>query len=98
MKSSFRISIAAVGLVACILLSAAAAPAAERIAPIDYIVEDSNAFAGQNEFFEEIETAEIQNDFEILEVKDEALKPTEVKKKPAASTRSGSFWTATASP
>ncbi len=86
MKSSFRISIAAVGLVACILLSAASAPAAEKMAPIDYIVEDSNALSGQNEFFEEIETAEIENDFEILEVKDEALKPTDVKKKPTAST------------
>ena len=85
MKSSFRISIAAVGLIASILLSAASAPAAEKLAPIDYVVEDSNALAGQNEFFEEIETAEIENDFEILEVNDEALKPTEVKKKPTES-------------
>lgn len=98
MKSSFRISIAAVGLVACILLSAAAAPAAEKLAPIDYIVEDSNALSGQNEFFEEIETAEIQNDFEILEVNDETLKPTEAKKKPIVSTVTPSSSTSSSKP
>ena len=98
MKSSFRISIAAVGLVACILLSAAAAPAAEKLAPIDYIVEDSDALSGQNEFFEEIETAEIQNDFEILEVKDQALKPSEVKEKPMVSTQTQSTSNSSAKP
>ncbi len=87
MKSSFKISIAAIGLVASVLFSAAVSPAAAKVAPIDYIVEDTNALMGQNEFFEEIETIEINNDFEILEIKDEAIRPTEVKKKPAVSSQ-----------
>ena len=86
MKSSFRISIAAIGLVASVLLSAAAAPASGKIASIDYIVEESDALSGQNEFFEDIDIVEIQNDFEILELKDESIHPTETKKKPNEST------------
>lgn len=87
MKSSFKISIAAIGLVASVLFSAAASPAAAKVAPIDFIVEETNTTLGQNEFFEEIESIEINNDFEILEIKDEAIRPTEVKKKPAVSSQ-----------
>ncbi len=88
MKSSFKISVSVIGLVTCLLLSATVSPAAKKIAPIDYIVEESGALSGQNEFFEEIRFAEINNDFEILEVKDESILPTEVKKKPVVSIES----------
>lgn len=87
MKSSFKISIVAIGLVASVLFSAAASPAAAKVAPIDFIVEETNTTLGQNEFFEEIESIEINNDFEILEIEDEAIRPTEVKKKPAVSSQ-----------
>ena len=90
MKSSFKISIAAIGLVASVLLSAAVSPAAQKVASIDYIVEETDAPLGQNEFFEEIETIEINNDYELLEIKDEAIRPTEVKKKPTSSQASSS--------
>ncbi len=91
MKSSLKISTAAIGLVASVLLSAAAGTAADKISAVDYIVEDTMTMAGQNEFFEQmepenIEEIEIGNDFEILEVENDAsLKPPANPKKPESS-------------
>ena len=92
MKSSLKISTAAIGLVASVLLSAAASSAADKISAVDYIVEDTMTMAGQNEFFEQmepenIEEIEIGNDFEILEIENDAsLKPPANPKKPEVST------------
>lgn len=99
MKSSFRISVAAIGLVASVLLSAAVAPAAEKIAPIDYIVEDSQHLSGQTEFFEQIETVEIGNDFELLEVAedDKELRPSVSKKKETETSQAASVQQASSS-
>ncbi|MBQ8338360.1 MAG: SpoIID/LytB domain-containing protein [Oscillospiraceae bacterium] len=90
MKSSLKISTAAIGLVASVLLSAAASSAADKISAVDYIVEDTMTMAGQNEFFEQmdpenIEEIEIGNHFEILEVDDATLKPPVNPKKPEQS-------------
>ncbi len=91
MKSSLKISTAAIGLVASVLLSAAASSAADKISAVDYIVEDTMTMAGQNEFFEQmepenIEEIEIGNDFEILEIENDAsLKPPANPKKPEQS-------------
>lgn len=91
MKSSLKISTAAIGLVASVLLSAAASSAADKISAVDYVVEDTMTMAGQNEFFEQmepenIEEIEIGNHFEILEVDDATLKPPANPKKPEVST------------
>ena len=91
MKSSLKISIASIGLVASVLLSAAASTAADKISAVDYIVEDTMTMDGQNEFFEQmepenIEEIEIGNDFEILEIKDDStLRPPANIKKPESS-------------
>ena len=91
MKSSLKISIASIGLVASVLLSAAASTAADKISAVDYIVEDTMTMGGQNEFFEQmepenIEEIEIGNDFEILEIKDDStLRPPANVKKPESS-------------
>lgn len=87
MKSSIKISIASLGLVCSVLVSAAAASAADKIAVVDEIVnysqQDITIMAGQNEFFEQIETEsyeenEIQNDFEIVGTQDDKeLRPTD---------------------
>ena len=60
MKSSLKISIASIGLVASVLLSAAASTAADKISAVDYIVEDTMTMAGQNEFFEQMEPENIE--------------------------------------
>lgn len=92
MKSSLKISTAAIGLVASVLLSAAASTAADKISAVDYIVEDTMTMAGQNDFFEQmepenVEEIEIGNDFEILEIENDAsLKPPANPKKPEVST------------
>jgi len=99
MKSSLKVSVAALGLVASVLVSAAAASAADKVAAVDdivdYSVEDAIIMAGQNEFFEQIETEsydenEINNDFEIIEVEsDEELRPTDTpQSKPSSSSSS----------
>lgn len=90
MKSSLRISVAAIGLVSSVLISAAAAPAAKKIAPIDYIVDEGTEVVVNNEevmndsYFGET-NAEINNEFVVLDVNDEELKPTVVEKKPVSS-------------
>ncbi|MBE6788318.1 MAG: SpoIID/LytB domain-containing protein [Ruminococcaceae bacterium] len=93
MKSSLKISVTALGLISAVLISAAASTAADKIAAVDYIVEETPVMAGQNEFFEELETdgfngVTVLNDFEILEIEDEALRPTDNPQKPQSSTSS----------
>ena len=87
MKSSLKISVSAIGLISAVLMSAAASSAADKIAPVDYLVdspvdyliEDEQTMAGQTDFLEEIinETAgeeadeELENGFEFLEASDD---------------------------
>ncbi len=103
MKSSFKISTAAIGLVASVLLSAAAGAAADKISAVDYIVEDTMTMAGQNDFFEQIEPEnineiEIGNDFEILEIEnDTTLYPPANPKKSEISSSSSSSSTKSSS-
>lgn len=90
MKSNLRISVAAIGLLSSVLISAAAAPAAKKIAPIDYIVDEGveDAIVNEqitNEIFYGETNAEINNEFVVFEVNDEELKPTQVEKKPVVS-------------
>lgn len=82
MKSSLRITLAAIGLISSILISAAASPAASKLASVDYIVDNSSV---SSEFIAEIEiekTDDIQNGYEILKIEDEKIKPTKFEKKP----------------
>lgn len=82
MKSSLKIVLSAISLVSTILVSAAAAPAASKVSTVDFFVEDEDVMANTEEFFEEIEIAQIGNDYALYEVKDETLKPTKFKEKP----------------
>lgn len=93
MKSSLKISVTALGLVSAVLISAAASSAADKIAAVDYIVEETLAMAGQNEFFEQIEAdeiddIEISNDYKILEIEnDESLRPNAEAQNQASSSK-----------
>ena len=108
MKSSIKISIASLGLVCSVLVSAAAASAADKIAVVDDIVDYSQqdiiVMAGQNVFFEQIETEsyednEIGNDFEIIGTQgDNELRPTDSpQSKPSSSSEGSSSSKPTAS-
>lgn len=82
MKSSLKITLSVIALLSTILVSAAASPAASKVAILDYVVEDTYGAADTEQNFEEIEIIDISNDFEMMQVKDEILKPTKVVEKP----------------
>lgn len=89
MKSSLKVTVAAIGLVSSILISAAAAPATAKIGSIGYIVEKEH-MAQKEEETELIEIEDVENTYEIIEVKNEDVKPTKVESKPVSSAQSSS--------
>lgn len=90
MKSNLKIALSVISLLSMILVSAAAAPAASKVATLDYVVDDTFAAGEIEQTFEEIETIQINNDFEMMQVKDEALKPTVIITSPSKDSDGGS--------
>lgn len=89
MKSSLKVTVAAIGLVSSILISAVAAPATAKIGSIGYIAEKEH-MAQKEEETELIEIEDVENTYEIIEVKNEDVKPTKVESKPVSSAQSSS--------
>ena len=90
MKSNLKIALSVISLLSMILVSAAASPAASKVATLDYVVDDTFAAGEIEQTFEEIETIQINNDFEMMQVKDEALKPTVIITQPSKDSGSSS--------
>lgn len=84
MKSSLKVTVAAIGLVSSILISAAAAPATAKISEVGYIAEKEH-MAQNQEQTQLIEIENVENTYEIIEVNNETVKPTKFESKPVSS-------------
>ncbi len=91
MKSRLKVTVAAIGLISSILISAAAAPASAKITSIGYIAENEDVMTEKVEQSQKIEIKEIDNSYEFMPIENEEVNPTKTESKPSVSSQPSSL-------